>query len=292
MTEDQTPPRTLLIGVDAAQQQQMAAALAARWPNHTLDAAADLAAATQYLHGAQPSVALVQLGADGLTALRTLRQAYPRVPLAILAGGEQDPALAEARAEGVTDYLIPEWLSGPIVERVLQHAIDNHRLQTDLALVDEITGLYTRHGFMAVAEQYLKLARRLHHSLVLTYLDIDGFTRIRAEHGPAEADWALRQVATLLRTSFRESDLMGRLETDAFAFFGMGSSDRSSEALEARLNDLLSKLAPQEGHPVHISLSAGMIWFDPENSPGLVDLLSQVEAGMQAHRRSKSKPAT
>lgn len=63
-----------------------------------------------------------------------------------------------------------------------------------LALTDELTGLYSRRGFMAVAGQQLKLARRLKRRVLMIFGDLDGLKAINDSFGHREGDAALKKV--------------------------------------------------------------------------------------------------
>ncbi|MBK8230775.1 MAG: diguanylate cyclase [Candidatus Eisenbacteria bacterium] len=80
-----------------------------------------------------------------------------------------------------------------------------------LSLVDALTGLYNRRGFFTLAEQQLKLARRIDGQLQLVFADLDDLKLINDRLGHDEGDRALMDVAAILRTTFRESDTIARL---------------------------------------------------------------------------------
>jgi diguanylate cyclase (GGDEF)-like protein len=218
-------------------------------------------------------------------ALSWARSAAPRVPVVALA---PDEAAGQAAVQaGVQDYLLTAELGGPLLERALRYAVDNHRLNVELTLLDPLTGLYNLRAFMVVAEYYLKLARRLQHSLVLTYVDIDNLAAINRDHGYAEGNWALQRVAGLLRSSFRESDILARLGDDEFVFFALGSSDRDAEALARRLTESLSSQLSEEAH-AQVILSAGVVWYNPESTATLEELMAQAEAALHEQQKKKS----
>ncbi len=86
-----------------------------------------------------------------------------------------------------------------------------------LALVDELTGVHNRRGFMALAEREWQRAQREQRGAVLAYIDLDDFKGVNDVHGHAEGDLALKCVADILRAAFRGADVIGRLGGDEFA---------------------------------------------------------------------------
>ncbi|WP_394327203.1 GGDEF domain-containing protein, partial [Enterobacter cloacae] len=63
----------------------------------------------------------------------------------------------------------------------------------------------------------LSVARRRAEPLTLGWLDLDRFKEINDRYGHEEGDNALKVMAELMRTSFREADLLVRFGGDEFA---------------------------------------------------------------------------
>jgi c-di-GMP phosphodiesterase len=90
-----------------------------------------------------------------------------------------------------------------------------------LSVRDPLTNLFN-HGHLQEALQR-ELARSEHHRhpFVLALLDLDGFREINARHGHALGDRILKEMATLLRTRSRKSDLPFRIaEQEVAARYG------------------------------------------------------------------------
>jgi diguanylate cyclase (GGDEF)-like protein len=138
-----------------------------------------------------------------------------------------------------------------------------------LALVDELTGVHNRRGFMALAEREWQRARREGRAAVLAYIDLDGFKSINDTHGHAEGDCALRMVAEVLRTTFRGVDVIGRLGGDEFAVLVVpggpaGTSLADVTTVERRLRERIAHHlaaanaeARAAGRPYDVAMSIG-----------------------------------
>src|SRR5258708_1693652 len=72
----------------------------------------------------------------------------------------------------------------------------------DLALVDELTGLYNRRGFMAIAERQLNVGRRSGKGMLLFFIDVDDLKQINDSYGHSEGDQALKRTAQALEMTF------------------------------------------------------------------------------------------
>src|SRR5690606_30591217 len=93
------------------------------------------------------------------------------------------------------------------------------RALQSLTIVDDLTGLYNRRGFLTLAERHLKLAIRKKAGLFLLFADLDGLKQINDTFGHLEGDRALVSAAQILRQSFRSADIIARLGGDEFTVF-------------------------------------------------------------------------
>lgn len=85
-----------------------------------------------------------------------------------------------------------------------------------LAERDALTGLYNRRQFMRLAEMELLRADRLPRGTSLLMVDLDFFKKVNDEHGHPAGDSVLQQVAGILLSSVRATDLVGRMGGEEF----------------------------------------------------------------------------
>ncbi len=133
-----------------------------------------------------------------------------------------------------------------------------------LALVDDLTGLRNRRGFLAVAEPLTHVAQRNHRNLALLYIDLDNMKDLNDRHGHRVGDQALIETAALLQRTFRESDIVARMGGDEFCVL---LSDDGTDA-KAAIDRLVEQVPVQGdiGLEALISLSVGVAryqWDDP-----------------------------
>lgn len=161
----------------------------------------------------------------------------------------------------------------------------------DLALHDDLTGLYNNRGFYTLAEHYLKLARRLGQHSLLIYADVDGLKRINDSFGHTEGSLAIATIADILRNSFRESDIIGRVGGDEFAIMAQDSSAADMDNVTDRLQENLLTYNQQSNRSYDLALSFGRISIDPDNDSSLDQLIAQADQIMYDHKRSKNTPS-
>jgi diguanylate cyclase (GGDEF)-like protein len=86
-----------------------------------------------------------------------------------------------------------------------------------LALIDPLTGLYNRRYFDRRYPRELRRAQRYRHPLTLLILDIDDFKSYNDRNGYLAGDEVLKGVASILRSSFRQVDVVTRWGGEEFA---------------------------------------------------------------------------
>ena len=181
-----------------------------------------------------------------------------------------------------------------LLRRALQCATKQYMLQTELgnlALQDELTGLYNRRGFLALAERQLKLARRSGRSLLLFFIDVDGLKDINDVFGHGEGDAALKCTAEALETTFRDSDVIARFGGDEFAVLAIEASGQSEATIRERLTEYLASARRQDSD-YKFSVSLGAARFDPWNQTSIRDLIAEADQAMYEQKRRRSPGRT
>ena len=158
-----------------------------------------------------------------------------------------------------------------------------------LSLRDDLTTLYNRRGFMTLAEQQLRTASRLKKKVALIYMDVDDLKKINDSSGHKTGDRALSEVAFILKKSFRDSDIVGRLGGDEFSVLAMESTDMNVEVLIRRLEEKLAlfNLRSSAEAGFSLSVSTGVFVREPEQPATVEEMLSQADHLMYEQKRSK-----
>ncbi len=160
------------------------------------------------------------------------------------------------------------------------------RLRT-LSLTDELTGLYNRRGFMALAAQQLKLANRLKRGMLFLSADLDGLKQINDTFGHKEGDRALSDIAEILRQTFRDADIIARIGGDEFVVMLVENSSADTAALVERLNENLRIHSARKDKKYRLSLSYGIAHCRPECPYSLDELMVQSDRLMYDHKTRK-----
>jgi diguanylate cyclase (GGDEF)-like protein/PAS domain S-box-containing protein len=159
-----------------------------------------------------------------------------------------------------------------------------------LSLVDELTGLYNRRGFLAVTEQYLESFQRTDNGLVVLYADLDGLKGINDSLGHLEGDRALMRTAEVLKEAFRSSDIIARLGGDEFVLLASMGADESAESLTERLQQKIDLANAQRNRLYDLSISIGVAHYDPDEACTIEELMGRADRVMYEEKRKKRTP--
>lgn len=198
----------------------------------------------------------------GVDTFDQIREAAPTLPVIVLSGLEDEVVALEAVRRGAQDYLVKGKFNGQLLGRSVKYALERQKLQTELyaaSLEDELTGLYNRRGFQTLAAEDLKRARRQRATLALVYADVDGLKGINDSFGHPEGDRAIRDAASVLRSTFRETDLLARVGGDEFTVLLRDAAADCPDRAQARLLMHLDRHNRAAQRPFLLSLSLGFV---------------------------------
>ena len=221
--------------------------------------------------------------------VQAARSAAPDTPMVVLAEHEDELLAVDSLRQGVQDFLSKDRLDGPSLIKALRYSIERHRLQKnlqDLSLTDDLTGLYNRRGFMALAEQHLRIIQRRGAALLI-YMDLDDLKSINDSRGHLEGNRALIVTANVLRACFRQSDILARLGGDEFCVLMTDAGQDSAQQVRKRLLLRTEYVNGLSSWDFRISLSVGTADVPVVHQPSLEQLLHMADAQMYKEKRIK-----
>lgn len=252
----------------------------------------DLGLAAERISSEPTDVLLLDLGTMQQTCrayVQAARSAAPDTPVVVLAEKDDEFLAVDALRQGVQDFLSKERLDRASLIRALRYSIERHRLQKnihDLSLKDDLTGLYNRRGFMALAEQHLRILQRRGVALLI-YIDLDDLKLINDSHGHLEGNRALIVTANVLRTCFRQSDILARVGGDEFCVLMTDSGQDSADQVRKRLQSKIDFINGLSSWNFRISLSVGIADVPATHQPPLEQLFRIADTQMYEEKRKK-----
>jgi diguanylate cyclase (GGDEF)-like protein/PAS domain S-box-containing protein len=153
------------------------------------------------------------------------------------------------------------------------------------AIIDELTGLYNRRGFIEAAERQIRLGQRLRKSVALFFIDLDQLKMINDKFGHSTGDKALSDMATILQDTFRETDIVARIGGDEFIVLTMETGDYNTDMPVIRLLNNISEFNKKSGRPYELSASIGSSHTDSNTTSSIYDLLDQADEAMYMRKK-------
>src|SRR5437879_3887982 len=235
------------------------------------------------------SVASASAAWSGFATFTELRALAPTTPFLFLSDSDDERHGLEAVRAGAQDVLVNSELDGERLARALRHAIERNRLHAallDLALVDDLTGLYNRRGFLTLATRDLRVARRGGETLPVAFGGRDDVRRVNDSAGHAVGDRALRDTAALLRRTFRDSDLVARIGGDEYAVLVRHAGHASAEVLAERMKRQVREFNRRAGRPYQLSISLGFATHKASTLDSVAGLLDRADRALSRDERS------
>lgn len=158
-----------------------------------------------------------------------------------------------------------------------------------LSLRDELTVLYNRRGFMTLAEQHFRIARRNSSSFLVLFIDIDNMKYINDRFGHSAGDDALVSMACALRSTFRDSDIVARLGGDEFVVLAVETRPEHMAFIEAKLQQQINEFNQSEQTRPPLEFSLGFAHYD-HSTKSIEAMLTQADAMMYRQKQAKKSP--
>lgn len=163
---------------------------------------------------------------------------------------------------------------------VIQDVTESRKLLRQLsysATHDALTGLPNRSSFESQLKGLLKLLPGGHQSHALVMLDLDFFKAVNDSAGHAAGDALLHEMATLMRSILRPSDILARLGGDEFGFIIRHCSTEQALSACERVVDAINRYEFTWGGRLHrIGASAGLTLIHEHNA-SLAEALVQAD---------------
>lgn len=137
-----------------------------------------------------------------------------------------------------------------------------------LAHEDSLVDLPNRRGFMRALERMIDRVNRYHEGAALLFVDVDGLKLINDTLGHGAGDEALGQVARLLVSGVRKSDLVARIGGDEFAIILAYADEDSARETATRLVNLVAGSEfEHEGEKLPLSVAIGAAGIREDDTP-------------------------
>jgi diguanylate cyclase (GGDEF)-like protein len=170
-----------------------------------------------------------------------------------------------------------------------------HKIVTEQANTDIVTGLPNRRALDERLEEETRLARRTNSPFAVIMMDLDGFKAVNDTHGHAIGDEVLRSAFNYLAGGMRSMEEGGR-RADFLARYGgdeltlvLSHTDLTSakivtEKILTMMREFVFILP--DGHKIHLGVSGGIAVY-PNHSRTGIDLLRAADGALYEAKKRK-----
>lgn len=147
--------------------------------------------------------------------------------------------------------------------KVYQENEETQKLMRHEAEHDALTDLLNRGSF----EKVLDIYENGESPFAMILLDVDTFKFVNDTYGHAMGDKILKEVASLLKRTFRSIDYICRIGGDEFAIVMVEMTSDLAYTIREKISNINQTLSKGEKEYPGVSLSVGVAFFDRKN-PG------------------------
>jgi len=227
-----------------------------------------------------------------LATVSRIVEVAPNVPIIVLTAMNDDSIGLRAVQLGAQDFLLKGDFNFLTLDRAITYASERHRLQRtirQLAVLDELTGLYNRRGFNTLNPDIIQRVRQSAARGFLCFFDLDRFKQINDELGHAKGDEALVEFTSVLRSVFRMDALLVRLGGDEFV--AMGIETQPGQVQDAlRSLEIVLSVRNDNGHALfRLESSVGVAYFDQDSPNSIEKLTAAADAALYENKEERRR---
>ena len=242
----------------------------------------------------------------GIELLEAVKKHDENIEVIIMTSHASIETAIKAIRLGAYDYLTKPFEDLNIIPTVVDRTIHKIKLELEvksllaqleeLAIKDELTGLYNRRHFQNTLETELTRASRFNNKLSMILFDVDHFKNYNDTNGHVAGDQVLKQLGALLRESGRELDLNARYGGEEFAII-LVETDKNGAAVKAeKVRKAIeeSVFEHQEKQPLgNLTISGGFAEYpsDADNAEALIQAADEALYRAKEGGRNQLLPA-
>jgi len=175
-----------------------------------------------------------------------------------------------------------------------KRSIDLQRMNEglrDLAVRDDLTGLFNRRGLMIHAEQQLKKhrSRDTGRGMWVMLADLDGLKKINDAFGHQEGSAAIQAAGQILASCVRGSDILGRAGGDEFIGVLVDTNDDIAMRLPERIEFAFRRHNLNTTKPYGLGISVGLVKVLQEDNTDIAEIFRTADIAMYRDKRNRKQ---
>ncbi len=166
-----------------------------------------------------------------------------------------------------------------VLQDLARIVVDELELRT-IARIDPLTGLMTRRSFDLDTAKEVARYKRYGSALTCIKLDLDHFKAINDTFGHAGGDAVLREIGLILKSGFRDADVVGRLGGEEFCIaLTETKPDRAHVIAERIRAKIEGREIPYQGKIIKVTASLGVAGITQQDR-AFADIISRADSAL------------
>jgi len=304
--EGRRAPRVLI--VDDSEDSREVLRLRFGATGYETTCASDGAEALKLVADSPPDVIVLDVmmpRVDGHEVARRIKgdRTLPFIPIIMQTALDEVERKVEGLSAGADDYVTKPVEFAELEARVrsmlrikaLQDALQRREAELqkanaqlrELAVCDPLTGLDNRRRLDERFHEMFEHAVRLREPLAVAMFDLDHFKQVNDDYGHRAGDEMLRQIGSVLRSSMREIDRVGRYGGEEFLVLLPGTALDAAVtfAERARLRVAAHRFS-FEGRPFQATISCGVAAWPDQRLLNRDELLQAADDALYVAKRT------
>ena len=154
---------------------------------------------------------------------------------------------------------------------------------------DYLTKIYNRKSFIKYLDLEIKLSKKNSKNFAVFFLDVNSFKKINDNFGHLAGDEFLKILATRLKKSIRDSDIVARIGGDEFAILLKDVHSKESIVnIANKITNSLEEKMNYENQSSLLSISLGVSCY-PCDANNSIDLLNKADLAMYVAKKNKKE---
>ncbi|MBR3901078.1 MAG: GGDEF domain-containing protein [Ruminococcus sp.] len=154
-------------------------------------------------------------------------------------------------------------------------------------VIDPLCNIYNRNGFIKHADEVFKDCVANEKTVMLSFIDMDGLKFINDNYGHDEGDFAIKELANVIKECCEDGDICARFGGDEFVIFNRNANEDSCHILEQRFNAKLEHHNSIVTKPYKISASIGSVIEKVDSNYTLFKIVKMADEVMYEVKKNK-----
>ena len=247
--------------------------------------------AIQILGEKEVDFMLLDLGlpdSHGIETIDAVSYKYPRMPIIVLTGLEDEEVGAEAIKKGAYDYVTKPFQPSTFRTRIgiLLERLELQKKLMNFANTDELTKLYNRRYFFDILDREMLQAKLKDRSLSVLMIDIDHFKSINDTYGHYSGDLILKQTGKIMKENIYPLDVVARYGGEEFVVMMPDTHYKDAVKAAEKMHDIFDKhLWEIPNRQISVTVSIGVAGIEPGNMMDGRELMKRADTALYAAKK-------